>query len=330
MTTTLNSGLDLLARLDLPPTITADETVDIHTPTGRRRARPFVPSTGPTPSRVDLHLEALAHDGKRDSLLYLVPQATSSLLSRARADHRVIVASIADRLVILDGIDHILPGEPSNDALKPRARGRLPWGKLAVARALLRTTKPRPQIELAAEAGITQQSTHAALHALADYGVRSSRGWFTTDPAALWDYALTAYPGPQGSRRGWVSVAPLRDQVERVLALDSGARKLLSGDEAADRLAPWRRGRRAVFYASRDIELSERFAPADDGDEATLEIVVPRDLTIFATASAYPQGGEPMTDPLITAWEVLRSPGPDSRDAAQHLKEAVLKRRVEA
>lgn len=330
MMTTLNRGLDLLDRLDMPSQVTADETVEIVTPRGRRKARVVVPSTPPTPSRVHLHLEALAQDQKRDALLYLVLHANASLLDRARTDKRIIVASVDDRLVIADGVDRILPGDPENDAPPSRSRGRLPWGKLAVARALLRTDRPRSQTELASEAGITQQSAQKALHALAPYGVRAARGWFTSDPSALWDYAVTEYPGPQGSRRGWVSVASLREQTDRVLAVDQGTRKLISGDEAADRLAPWRRGRRSVIYASRDIDLSKTFAPADDDEDAALEVVVPRDLTIFVTAHAWGETEPPMTDPIITAWEVLHSPGPDSRDAALRLKATVLKNRIGA
>lgn len=292
-----------------------------------------VRSAPPAPSVVARDLERYSHRPGRAHLLYVVPHLTASLRATALSDHRVAVAATGDATVILDGNEwqRELPTPPA-----PAARGRRPWGRFALMRALIRSDVPRSQAVLAAEAGIAQQAVALALPKLAALGVaRSTSGWTTTEPGALWDAFMAEYPGAGGLRRRWTGAAPLDVQLDRAvnIARGSGTSLLLSGDLAADQQAPMRRPVTATVFASADIDLSSRSTPVGDGDE-TLTVVVPADRTVFTTARAWhgadgPLDGPPLTDPVITAWEVAHSRGADREDAVAHLKLTVLTKRAQ-
>jgi hypothetical protein len=314
----IDQGLLLLEDSGVPATVSSDAVIELRVDGSVVRARPLPLSPPPTPSRIDKDLAALAGDDRRDVLMYFVEHATTSLLARARSTPEVCVVALRERLVLIRGRKTIVMPIDSTAPAFPVTRGRVPWGRLAVARCLVRTPASRTQSELAAEAGVSQVAVH---HALRELRV----AWSDRDPHALWSYAINRYPGPGGSRRSWVGIGTMGDQVEKALEAGAMTRTLVSGDAAADEVAPWRRGRLAVVYADRDLDLSGRFALAGPDDQPTLQVVVPRDPTIFATADAWASGEARHTDPLITAWEVMRSPGPDAEEAADHLRSVALK-----
>ena len=328
----LGDALSLFGRLDILAGVVQHDRVALSLDSRVSMARPIVADPAPVPSRVqkDLHaLEANRGDPRaHDSLLYVVPRLTRSLEAAALIDHRVQVAAIDEGRVIVDG-QELTAASPNGDTETHRPRGRRPWGRYAVVRALLRTDRPRTQEALAAEAGVSQQATAKTLQWLAPNGVRRAHGgWVAEDASSLWQHHQDAYPGPGGLRRAWVGVGAVADQLAAAQQAAGDTETLVSGDAGADRLAPWRRPRRSVIYAPRDLDLSAKLAPAGPGDVATLEVVVPDDQTIFATARAYADGSPQLTDPVLTAWEVLRSPGPDARQAAGSLAAFVLNRRV--
>lgn len=293
-----------------------------------RTARIRAAAVPPNPARVGRELNEV---GGTEALLYVVPRLTASLRRIALADPRLIIAAVDERRVVLDRTEW---NESEIQVPAPAPRGRKPWGRLAVVRALLRTAEPRSQAELAAEAGITQQAVAAAMKALSPIGVRRrDRGWSADDADLLWNTFLRDYPGPGGLRRRWVAAADLPSQVSRALEAGrrSGTEVLLSGDPAADEQAPFRRPLTAAVYSVSDLDLSDRAVTVTGDDDSTLSVVVPEDPTIFATARAWRASGAEhpaLTDPVMTAWEVVRSRGAERDEAVAELKRRVLRERA--
>ncbi|MFJ2977422.1 hypothetical protein ACIPEP_01065 [Curtobacterium sp. NPDC087082] len=330
-------GLELLELLetvvpdlDLSVRATSSRTATLTSRQGLRHVLIRALDTPPTPARVMRELGTLGRGAMAaEALLYVVPRSTASLRAIALADPRVIVAAVDQGAVLIDGTEWSRTPVP---APVRGSRGRTPWGRFALMRALVRTGAPRTQSELASETGVTQQAIALALPALHSLGVeRTAGGWVGRDASALWDEFLSAYPGPSGVRRRWTSVAALDLQRQRAVeAARSESRPVLvSGDSAADTLAPVRRPVVAVLYSEADLDLAARFTTAPLGDE-TLAVVVPADPTVFATARAWdPHGAPTLTDPLVTAWEVANSRGPDRDDAVLALRRVTLDGRDE-
>ncbi|PZF61797.1 hypothetical protein DEI81_10380 [Curtobacterium sp. MCBD17_013] len=316
----LADALALLGEMGLVARLVGPRTVAWNGPS-LRVARAIVLDSPPAPSRVEAALGALDPADRTARLLYVLRRASPSLVRRAVEDHRVAVVSVDEGHLVVDGDhwrrDRAAPPE------RARPRGRTPWGRFALGRVLLRTVHPRTQAALAAEAGITQQAVAKALPALEEFGVsRSLGGWMCADPPALWDHCVDDYPGPGGLRQGWMSAAALDEQVARARAV-AGRDVLVSGDLAADALVPWRRPVRAAVWSPVGIDLSARSVVANRL-EATLLLTVPEDPTVVATARSWAEASPSTTDPVITAWEIMQTPGPDAHEAAQVLRDAVL------
>ncbi|BCJ58340.1 MarR family transcriptional regulator [Micromonospora endophytica] len=185
------------------------------------------------------------------------------------------------------------------------------------------------QQELAALVGVSQPRISQALAALADKDLvqRTPSGWAARDIDAAIRWWLATYPGPGGITIYWYALAPAVEQARTVVSLIKATDPVgvaVSGDVAADIIAPWRAPTRAILYAHTGLNLVDAgFIPAGE-EEATLELTVPRDPGLWplpGTAS----GGLSLADPLQVLWDVWRSPGPDSEEAAQRVW-AVLRR----
>lgn len=198
------------------------------------------------------------------------------------------------------------------------ARGRTPWGRYALIRTLMRDPQPRTQLQLAAEVGLTQGAVSGALAKLGSLVRSGPAGWVAADPRVLWEVFLTEYPGAQGARTHWYSRLPFVEQCD---ALRSHA--LLSADAGADTIAPWRHPVRAIAYTADPLDMDALgFSPATDA-EATVDLIMPADRTVFATATAWGFG---VADPLIAAWDLRDIGGNDVDEATARLKQRVLER----
>lgn len=210
--------------------------------------------------------------------------------------------------------------------------GRVPWGTFTLVRRLAE----RPwagQRQLAIATGVSQPRVSQALATLTEQGLahRTATGWDVTDIDAVWDWWLDSYPGPGGLRTLWYGLEPPAKQAEAVVGLLRGLDQgpvAISGDVAADVLAPWRSPRRAVVYAHTGADLSDAGLTPADEEDATLELVVPKDPGIWpASAAEETVGSGPLADPLQILWDVVRAPGPDAHEAAQHLRRVLHGRR---
>jgi len=240
--------------------------------------------------------------------LFVVPRATERVRELIRREPHAWLLTHDGTALLGDAVES-----------QPRAcrvpRGRVPWGRWALMRALSRTAAPRTQKQLAVEVGLTQGAVSGALAKLTD-AVRSDSGWSVIDAAALWDAFLTEYPGPGGVRTHWYSRLPLARQTQ-VLRPHA----LLSADGGSDVVAPWRTPVRAVAYAADPLDMEALgFTPAT-AEEATVDLVMPADRTIFATAAAWDLG---VADPLLIAWDLRDVGGNDVEEAIAHLRRRVL------
>jgi hypothetical protein len=138
---------------------------------------------------------------------------------------------------------------------------------------------------------------------------------------ALCDWWLANYPGPGGVTTWWSGLdAPLVQAAATVRSLGAEARPVLSGDVAADLLAPWRRPALAVVYARSGADLADAgLTPVPSSEGATLTLVVPEDPSVWPTEPVTREwdGAQlAVADALQVLYDLQGSPGPDAAEAA--------------
>lgn len=241
-----------------------------------------------------------------------------------------------------------------------RARpGRVPWGTLTVLRRLAEGTEGT-QAQLAELAGVTQARVSQVLKELITTGLVSrSQGQGPRYAVLDWDGVLRRwlahYPGPGGISTYWYGLDGPVEQAKAVVAFlrqeavrppTEGLRSsrdavpparrqsldpvaVVSGDVAADQVAPWRRPQRAMVYAHRGADLAGLGLTPTSERDATLVLTVPRDPGVWparadADVWSWPETPDlPLADPLQILWDVRRSPGPDRDQAADRLLAAL-------
>lgn len=266
----------------------------------------------------------------RGRVLVVVPVASRGLIDEAKRHPRLAVASVADRRLVWNAKEILSPDLSWSPQLSIEwRRRRNPWGRWALMRAFMRTEKPRSQVALARETGISQPGVSKTINAIDGLVAVPREGWFAPDRSALWDSFMSEYPGAHGITTYWYSLDPVSDQARAVVssAATGDVRVLRSGDTAADEIAPWRIPSRAVIYAQAGIDVAKLGFAETSKTRATLEYTVPADHTIWATATAWADRTNAATvDPLIAAWDVKRTGGPDADEAVDRIRDWVLRR----
>ncbi|MBC7630263.1 helix-turn-helix domain-containing protein [Aeromicrobium sp.] len=264
-----------------------------------------------------------------EHVLVVVPIASRGLIDAAKKDGRLGVVSLRNRLLIWNREEIQSPDAiaESRASLAVPNRRRNPWGRWAIMRVYILNGEPRSQAELAKETGVTQSAVSKSNSALDGLVVRSASGWRAPDRLALWDAFMAEYAGPGGITTNWYGLDAVTHQSNSVVAAgaSAGVQVLVSGDSAADQLAPWRVPARAAVYAASGIALGKLgFAQTTD-ERATLTFTVPADRTIWATAASWSQRRNTSTvDPVIAAWDVRRTGGPDADEAVKRIRNLVL------
>jgi hypothetical protein len=221
-------------------------------------------------------------------------------------------------------IDVSPPGAAAPRRTRP---GPVSWSIYTLLRRLMERPHATQQ-ELATLAGVSQPRVSQALKVLASQGLvqRMPVGWAVRDVDDAMRWWLDTYPGPGGIRTLWYGLEPLARQARQVVGKVNAAAAaqpaaVVSGDVAADFIAPWRSPTRTVIYARTGLDLTEvGLTPAGE-DDATLELIVPKDLAVWPTPAAAMMERKdlPLADPLQILWDVQRSPGADTGEAMQHL-----------
>jgi hypothetical protein len=215
----------------------------------------------------------------------------------------------------------------SSETAATRKRGRPGWGIFSVVRALLAVEEGARQDELAEFSRVSQPRVSQALRELVALGLaeRELRGWIVTDKAAVIEWWSAHYPGPGGLASHWYGLDPVVQQAYRVhelLAADR-SRPAVSGDVAADLVAPWRTPRHALLYAERGADLSAAGLTPAGPAEATLTLILPADRAVWPvgrapwTVGLTGYGNVARAGALQVLYDLTRAGGPDAGEARQ-------------
>jgi hypothetical protein len=322
-----DEAVDLLIAAGLHAALASAEILDISDGTTTRNAVVRVHQSDLSPRDLQVGLTSESGD-----LLYVVPRLTNAMRKASQRDPRLLFAAIRDEVVVLGGKEY----RPFATAggLRPsmaRGRGRQPYGRYAVARALLRTSALRTQAQIGRETGLSQVAVSYILKALGALVRRDPIGWAAADPEILWSAVMNGYPGPLGDVRHWASPATSNDQ-QRVVetAAPKWVDLLISGSGAADVWAPGHAPTRAIVYGSAALDLAAWGFSESTPDAATLEYRVPMDGSLWPTSRAWSQKivplGDRLADPIVTAWEVRHSGGPEAEATVDRLKHVAIDR----
>jgi hypothetical protein len=222
---------------------------------------------------------------------------------------------------VVDGVEN--GGEAARASAVPAYLSARGIGTFAVLRRLLLVPRYR-QVQLAAATGLTQPRVSQILRNLSDVGMvdRESDGWTLTN----WDQALkvwlATYPGPRGVVTYWSGLDDVWSSTLTALeGLPDSA--VVSGDPAADLLAPWRQPKVATIYAPSMGDLTStglvQVAASADG---TVAVCVPEDRTVWPTEPinrTFRDRPINVADPIQVLSDVTHTHDEDASRAAERL-----------
>jgi hypothetical protein len=321
-------GVELLLEVGLERRITGSSEVEIGTGDGRwSRRQVLLLRHSPSPRELTRVLAAVHRH--LDGVFFVVDRAGTALAGAASRDDRIAYAAVADGIVCFGGDLYRTDADRSTTSIHS---GRPSWARLAMLRLLaLSTVTPRSQSAIAQRIGVSHVAVGKQLPFLEGLVERTTAGWRCIDRAACWDRFMTDYPGPRGLATYWAATSDVAAQQTRVEnALEAGAEPMvMSGDFAADYYAPWRRPSRIVAYVATQPPLQEHGFATVRATDATVELRIPRDVTIAPMARAWPdptgRTQRRFADPLITAWDLRRTPGGDVETAVDDLRTRALR-----
>lgn len=186
------------------------------------------------------------------------------------------------------------------------------------------------QKDLVEATGLSQARISQLLRELHGSGVVSSGSrpvrWTVVDPDRLMSVWLDRYAPEERITSYWYGLDGLQEQARTTLAALAG-HGLVSGDLAADMLAPWALPQRVLIYTPEGRDLSGAGFVPSPKDGASLELVTTRDPVVTPSASAQAfiaAAGNPtalpLADPLVVLWDLTRSDDLDADQAAQQLR----------
>lgn len=321
-------GVELLLDIGLRRRIVDANSIEIAAKNGKWSPRQVMPLRhSPTPSEIKRDLDKT---DPPNGLFYVVHRAGSALTEAAASDPRIAYAAIEDGTVSFLGEIH-----SSTEPVLARntSHRRAPWARYGVIRILALSSNPLTQVEIARRTGVTQAAVSQTMKHLVDQVERTPEGWKAVDRGALWDYFIQTYPGPGGLVTYWLAIDDPTSQLARARHAAHKDTLLVSGDLAADHYAPWRRPSRVVLYVSSMRSLEESGFAEVRANEASLEIRVAADPTIvpmahyWDTSGIYPADGtnNDRVDPLLTAWDMSKTPGSDVAEAVDKLRDRALR-----
>lgn len=202
-------------------------------------------------------------------------------------------------------------------------RGRPGWGIFSVLRALLALEGGARQSELVDFAKVSQPRISQALSELAtlDLVERVHAGWTVTDKATAITWWVDHYPGPGGLASHWYGLDPVVEQAFRVheLLAAKRSRPAVSGDVAADLVAPWRTPAHALVYAEKGADLAAAGLTSASAQDATLTLVLPADGAVWPIGHVglTGHGGVARAGALQVLYDLNHASGPDANDAAR-------------
>lgn len=269
-----------------------------------------------------------AHRAHSVRSLLVGRSATAGIVSTAR-DGYVDILTERPLQLIVDGTAYT--AEPTTPKTRPRIPPkRAAWYRWAVERHLLLSNAPLRQAAIAGILRTSQQTVSNAARQLGPLATDRGAGLEATSKQQLLRHWVGEYPGAGGQEFGWYSLDPAVEQTLKAVKVAEllDVAPLVSGDVAADRIAPWKLPTRGRIYVTSPIDLAgDGFVPAP-AVEATLITCVPQDPTLWHLTSAFaPADGVSLADTVITYWDVLTSGAVDSEEAAAHLERLIVEGR---
>jgi hypothetical protein len=206
-------------------------------------------------------------------------------------------------------------------------------GGLAIVRALVwqfAWGSPRSS-DLARRAGVSQARASQVLGQLErlDLIERAHEGWLPNREALL-EVFLSQYRGPGGEETTYYSLDPPEQVAAKFLTRVSG-RIAVSADVGPDLVASWRRPSHLVAYVRGDLELDGLPVTRSKGRaDANIIVRQPADNSVFPIVPLEATLADreiPLADPLQMLWDLRDLGGEDRREAADHLREWILRSR---
>lgn len=187
---------------------------------------------------------------------------------------------------------------------------RLPTGEKAwkVIRELIEREPSESVTALSERAGVSQPRTSQVLRDLEALELlqKTGRSSWIANRRGLAEAFLDQYPGPGGSTTWWYSLAPSTDVGAKLLeAYPTG---LLSGDPAADMVAPWGTPEKTVFYPNAQFEPDDSLVNAHGPGDGNIQIVHHGDRSIGPAAAPI----DSLVRPTQLIWD-LQALGGDTR-----------------
>ncbi|HEY5247566.1 MAG TPA: hypothetical protein VIJ15_03815 [Dermatophilaceae bacterium] len=278
-----------LAEHDLAVSLPDAHHVILTGPSGERKYLLQILTRSPGPAQV-VQAAADASTQRLPGLL-IAPKASPAAQEAARrAGVSLLLApdSIGQltRGHLITPSGHLL--SLAETAVAPARPGPRPWATIAIATYLLEGNAAT-QDALAGRAGVSQARISQVLHALEHWVQRTERGWTATDTAGLAQW-LAEQPPPGRTTTTWLGLddpSPTATSVAQWLTARNVS-YALSGDVAADLLAPWARPTRALVYVDQALDLTSLGLTPAPLDAATLELVVPDDPYVLRDARQLP------------------------------------------
>lgn len=312
--------------------------IHVEAPSGARQDFDLVQVGGPLYPSAAARLVAAA---ARPTLLVA---DSASAATAAVVDDAGQSLVTADGRILLQLGTETLRAEAPTPVHAARSPGPKPWGRLHVVRRLLEARRPLTQTEIGQLTGLSQERVSRVLDPLRRLGLvtHTRAGETVPNREALLDWWLAAYPRDASLAAHYYADDSLPDQLHRAATAHQGRRVALSGDLAADAVAPWRVPRRVLLYSAQPADLSKAGFVSSGAKEATLTVVTSPDPGVFMPPrpNRPPQrqddaqhqvagwdvnrgGLVELADPLQVLLDVADGDGPDAGEAA-----AVLRREV--
>ncbi|WP_163541168.1 hypothetical protein [Occultella kanbiaonis] len=291
--------------------------------------------------------------GPPTRLLLVVPSASKAFIDGARRDGVSVMIRPPDGrtparsgYLIGDGGRILaLESAPEPDAQPTRRPGPVPWSTFAVAFECSESG-PRTQTQIAHKLGISQGGVSKAMHNISATRLTNVLTTFPKGAAqgdrnvekdqlarlhnrhsparveTLLNWLAASYPRSPRATTTWLTRENPNDTARSASALlaQRGIRHAVSGQVAADKLAPWARPQRALIWAEKLTDMSEASATPVPAQDANLILAVPEDPHLLRTIDDEQQ---PPILPPVRVWLDLIRDGDDQ--AADALKAHLLK-----
>jgi len=205
-------------------------------------------------------------------------------------------------------------------------------GSLAIIRWLVHLAPgSATATELGNRAGVSRPRASQVLATLVVLGLaeQTSRAGWRAVKDKLIDRFIDDYRGPGGVDRYFYSLrSPSETGWKLCAKLKPGSRVWISGDVAADYLAPHRRPSYLVVYSlDPRVVLPKEWVEAAGPGDANIRITYPRDESIGTRPMSVESNGIQlrMADPMQVLWDLHRQGGDDRMEAAEVMRKWLLK-----